>query len=142
MNNLSSKEELKKEIERKRKLAVFLKRKRLENHLTLEELCKGVCTVSYLSRIENNVVDVGDEYFTLLFKKLDIDYNMLKETKNDLVLDDILKAYLKNDLSLSVNITNEALNTEYYVDLEYELMVLYNNIMYERFQEAKESIIN
>jgi HTH-type transcriptional regulator, quorum sensing regulator NprR len=40
-------------------------------------LAKGICSVSYLSKIENNIVEPSDEIKELLFEKLDIDESTL-----------------------------------------------------------------
>ncbi len=131
-----------KQIDDKKDLyATFLKRKRIEKHLTLEELSKDVCTVSYLSRIENKVVKVDDEYFVHLFKKMDIDFYELKEGKDYHILEDLLKCYLNRDRSKAISLINDALNTTYYVEIEYELMVLYDSILKELFGEANISIL-
>lgn len=39
-----------------------------------DELCRGICTPSYLSRIENNLVIADDGLYTLLFERLGINY--------------------------------------------------------------------
>ena len=57
------------------KYGTFLKRKRLEAKKTLEIISEGVCAASYLSRIENNLVEVDDEYYVKLFEKLNIDFD-------------------------------------------------------------------
>ena len=52
-------------------LAKFMKRRRLELNRTLEDVSRGVCSPSYLSKIENCQVDVDPYYFQSLFEKLD-----------------------------------------------------------------------
>lgn len=52
----------------------IIKLKRFKNKMTQEELSIGICTPSYLSRIENNQVIAAEEVYNLLFKKLGIDY--------------------------------------------------------------------
>lgn len=128
-------------IDRKRLYAVFLKRKRNELKLTLTEVAKGICTPSYLSRIENNIVTVGEEYFELLFKKLNIDFNQLKDAKDYEILEDLLKCFLLRDSSKASLIIEEALSTTLYVEIEYEIMILYDSILKRLYQEANDEII-
>lgn len=128
-------------LERKRLYALFLKRKRIEANVTLTELAKGVCTASYLSRIENNVVDVDEEYFTALFRKLNIDFKVLKEAKDYRILESLLECYLLNDLDKGRLIVEEALSTTFYVEIEYELMILFDSIIKGLYSEANEEII-
>lgn len=43
--------------------------------LKQEYLCKGICSVSYLSKIEKGSIVASDEIIKMLFNKLDIDFN-------------------------------------------------------------------
>ena len=52
--------------------ARLLKRRRMEQKKTLEEVASGVCSTSYLCRIENAQVEVDDQFFEHLFEKLEI----------------------------------------------------------------------
>ncbi len=61
----------------------FLKLKRIEKGITQEELCEGICTPSYLSRIENNHVVADENIYKLLFHKLGIDYENINETYSE-----------------------------------------------------------
>ena len=55
-----------KKVTNQNDLSQFLKRKRLELGLKLEDLSEGVCSSSYLSRIENNVVEASETYYKAL----------------------------------------------------------------------------
>lgn len=126
----------------KKKYATFLKRKRIENNMTLEELASGVCAVSYLSRIENNLVDVSEEYYVQLFKKLKINFYELKEEKEQEIFKLILKNYLQKDEDKIVMIINEALKKNYYTEIEYELMLLFDNIIKKLYADAKKQLLD
>lgn len=125
----------------KKKYGVLLKRKRLENHMTLEKLCEGVCTVSYLSRIENNLVEVDEQYYVSLFRKLNIDFNELKEVKENEIYIELLKCYLQEEDDKAIDIISNALKTNFYVELEMDLMLLYDNIIHCLYSEALKQII-
>lgn len=129
-------------FESQKKYSIFLKRKRLENKMTLEELSNGICAISYLSRIENNIVEVDEEYFVKLFNKLNIDFYSLKETKENEIFTDLLRCYLLNNETKAIEMIDQALQTNFYVDLEYDLMVLYDNIIKELYKEARTQIID
>ena len=101
-------EKILQEIERKRKYATLLKRKRVENKYTLEDVSTGICTVSYLSRIENSLVDVDESYFISLFKKFNIDFNLLKEEKENEIFSELIKCYLQTDDELAINIISNS----------------------------------
>ena len=130
------------ENEKKKKYGVLLKRKRIEQHYTLEQVAEGVCAVSYLSRIENNLVDVEEKYYVSLFKKFDIDFDKLKEAKENEIYDDLLKCYLNEDEAQATELISNALKTGYYMDIEIELMVLYDNIIHCLYSEALNQIID
>ena len=106
-----------------KKYGILLKRKRLEMKKTLEEVSKGVCTVSYLSRIENNMVDVDESYFFSLFKKLNMDFNLIKEEKENELFTELFKCYLQENDDLASSLISNAIKTTFYSELEYELMM-------------------
>lgn len=124
------------EVLKRREYATFLKRIRLDRGYTQEQIAKDVCTVSYYSRIENNLVDVGDDYFVLLFKKFNIDYFTLKEEKNHEIFIDVIKNILLSDLDSCTLLIEKALKKEFYCQIEYELMMLFDAVNKNLFNEA------
>ena len=136
MEKLKSKSLQHMKLSEKKKYGVFLKRKRIENKMTLEELANGVCTASYLSRIENNLVDVSEDYYSLLFKKLNVDYYSLKEIKEHPIFNEIISYYLNRKLDESIKLIDSTINESYYVSIEYDLMVLYESIIKGLFNEV------
>ena len=64
-------------------LSNFLIRKeRLHKNWSQEGLCKGICTVSYLSKIEQGKVTPSSEIIILLFQKLGIQWNEKKDKQD------------------------------------------------------------
>ena len=65
---------------------ILIREKRLEKNWSQEGLCKGICAVSYLSKIEQGKTEASEEVLTALFKKLGIDWvtdeKILSEGKN------------------------------------------------------------
>lgn len=61
-------------------LGSFLKLKRIEKNIRQDDLCRGICTPSYLSRIENNHVVADEEIYILLLERLGIAYDQLLES--------------------------------------------------------------
>lgn len=71
-----------------------LKNKRLEMNMTLGDLTEGICSKSYVSKIENNLL-VPDEYvMRLLFEKVDINYTDLVKSDCKNVLPDCVLYFL------------------------------------------------
>ena len=53
----------------------FIKTNRKKLGYSLEALSHGICSVSYLSKVENNETKASDEIYALLFKKMNITYS-------------------------------------------------------------------
>lgn len=122
-------------------LSQFLKRKRIELGIRLEDLSSGICSTSYLSRIENNVVDVGSSYYQALFEKMNINYDELKKERSRNLYHEILQAYFRQNYELIEEIVQHALACNNYVETEIELMVLFYNTVTLKFGEARDIIL-
>ncbi|CAM3587451.1 helix-turn-helix transcriptional regulator [Erysipelothrix urinaevulpis] len=55
-------------------ISYLLQSERKRQKLTQEYLSKGICSVSYLSKIESGLTDASEEIITLLFEALGISY--------------------------------------------------------------------
>ncbi|MFS1511010.1 helix-turn-helix domain-containing protein [Chengkuizengella sp. SCS-71B] len=66
---------------------------RIRKGMTQKELAAGVCSIPYLSKIENQNTEASDEIISLLFKKLDIQYSMNDEEFESKTLDLINEWY-------------------------------------------------
>lgn len=64
----------------------LIRKKRLENNWSQEGLCKGICAVSYLSKIEQGKTEASEDILSALFAKLGIswlcDKDLLAKGKN------------------------------------------------------------
>ena len=85
-----------------------IKRARIYKGYTLKDLCYGKISVSKMSCIENNKVNLEPEVLELIAQKLDIDENYLKE--------DIEEQIIKN-----INMCHDT-----FANLNYENEMLYN----------------
>ena len=90
-------------------LDIFILKQRKELDISLEALSHGVCSPSYLSKIENNILVANDDIYNLLFKKLGIStMDTIKEEKIKQMLDLFFKYYMSSD-SKVFKIINELL---------------------------------
>jgi HTH-type transcriptional regulator, quorum sensing regulator NprR len=65
-----------------RPIGSAIKYKRKEMKMTLEEAAEGICSISYLSKLENNLIDVSDKFVDPLIKRFGItEYYNLKDLK-------------------------------------------------------------
>ncbi|MGR3765978.1 helix-turn-helix domain-containing protein [Rossellomorea sp. NS-SX7] len=67
--------------------------------MTQEDLCEGICSVSHLSKIENGNKEVNDETLTLLFNKLEVDFNDLKTdlAENQILIEELERYIIFQD---------------------------------------------
>lgn len=115
----------------------FLKRKRLEKGMRLQEVASGICSISYLSRVENNQSLPTDENLQLLFERLDLNYNEIKRKRNNDVFDDLLKNELANKKEDMIAIISEIISSNAYSNIELDLFVLYQSIFSKNYEEAR-----
>ncbi len=123
--------------ESKNNLAKLLKRRRIESNHTLEEVSSGICSPSYLSKIENCQVDVDEYYFQSLFAKLQLVYEDIKIERTTPIFPLLLKFYLLgrfNDLDEKIK---SVASGNLYCDTELELALLFRNIVLDNLDEAK-----
>ena len=75
-------------------IGLLIKKNREKLKLKQEYLCKGICSVSYLSKIEKGNIIPSEEIIKMLFKRLDIDFNndleFINRGKN--ILDNIYRS--------------------------------------------------
>lgn len=115
----------------------FLKRKRIEKGMKLEDVASGICSISYLSRIENNQMIPNEDNLKLLFERLDLDYETIKRNREENIFEETLKKELligKNDLA---NTISDAIKSRAYTGIELDLLILYKSILDKSYEEAR-----
>lgn len=82
----------------KKHLGYLIKKHRLDQHLSQENLCKGICAVSYLSKIESGSVTASSTILTQLFNVLHLDYCTDEHfiAKGQELINEYFKAYFFN----------------------------------------------
>lgn len=75
-------------------IGFMIRRERLNRNYSQESLCKGICAVSYLSKIEQGQVDAREDIIKALLKRLQVHYKNDAEflAKTEAVID---RAYTK-----------------------------------------------
>ncbi|TGB02773.1 helix-turn-helix domain-containing protein [Halobacillus salinus] len=69
----------------------MIKQHRKLNNMTLEELADGICSVSYLSKIEHDSINASDEIYRLLEERLNIKLVDINEEFDETIYQDLLK---------------------------------------------------
>lgn len=113
---------------------LLIKKQRKELDISLEALSHGVCSPSYLSKIENNILVANDDIYNLLFKKLGIStMDTIKEESIKQMLDLFFKYYMSSDSKI-FKVMDELLECKDEVVssclfVQYQLFLLYASEM-------------
>lgn len=118
-------------------LSKVLKAKRLEQGKSLEEVASGICSTSYLSRIENNLVKMQEPYMQLLFEKLSIDYEDLKKNRTNNYCLELLKKNLLRQKIEYCNLYDKLIDSNHYLDMEQQLIILYDCLLKYEFEKSE-----
>ncbi|QHT48319.1 helix-turn-helix domain-containing protein [Bacillus sp. SB49] len=69
----------------------LIKQHRKFKNMTLEELASGICSVSYLSKIEHNTINASDEIYRLLGQRLNIKLTDINQDFDERIYQDLLE---------------------------------------------------
>lgn len=116
----------------------LLKSARIKNNLTLEEVAKGICSVSYLCKVENQQLYPGNEYVKPLLERVDLDYEslILKEYSSE--FKKAIKSYLYSDFDCISYIYNMVSNEEGNANVLLIRCIYF--LMTKKFQDFKDTI--
>ncbi len=112
---------------------------RLKKGYSQEYLAKGICGVSYLSKIENNQAQASEEILRAIFKKLAVDYQSNDYGRH--LIEKYFKAYyvsIKEHVYRDeiLNLKEFFLNSDLVISFQlFELYEIYNNKQYEIAKE-------
>ncbi|PGX50869.1 transcriptional regulator [Bacillus anthracis] len=114
--------------------------KRLQQKMTQEELCQGICSVSYLSKIENGKIEASEEILQLLCTRLEIAVTDLRDVEEDVKgkLDEWLNALVHLDKP-QVERIYEELQGEMKHVLDFEI-INYYKLLYTRYLMMKRDL--
>lgn len=114
--------------------------KRLQQKMTQEELCQGICSVSYLSKIENGKIEASEEILQLLCARLEIAVTDLRDVEEEVKekLDEWLNALVHLDKGQVERIYSE-LQAEMQHVLDFEI-INYYNLLYTRYLIMKRDL--
>ena len=115
----------------------FLKRIRKEKGLKLEDVASGICSISYLSRLENNQIVPDESSLSLLFERLDLNYNEVKSKREKNVFEELLKKDLLAVHEEKIDYINKIISSNAYTSIELDLIVLFGSIIQKNYEEAK-----
>ncbi len=92
----------------------FIKKKRKELNVTQDEISTGICSISYLSKIENNQIVPNDFYVREIMDKLNVDRDIYtKSLKDKEYIEKTIKAFFYMDDDALSNIYDEIEGVEH-----------------------------
>lgn len=96
----------------------FIKKKRKELNVTQDEISSGICSISYLSKIENNQIVPSDFYVREIMEKLDIDQTVFATSIQD-------KRYVNEMIQAIFYCNDEGIKAIYQeiVDIEHNVVI-------------------
>lgn len=68
----------------------IIKHQRIERSLTLEETAEGICSVSYLSKVENNLIVPSKKYINLFEEKFQVNLGEKPLGESELILEKLV----------------------------------------------------
>ncbi|MGE7691731.1 helix-turn-helix domain-containing protein [Lysinibacillus sp. NPDC097214] len=127
------------------KIGEIIKYYRRKNSMTQENLSQGICSVPYLSKLENNQLNPSDHIIKLLCKKMNLVYNDLHNLEDNQLLNDLFNWYeLINQNNYEQAFSKkEEVNSklEYITDMQikiyYEIFSIYFYIKFEKICDNK-----
>lgn len=74
-------------------IGLLIKMARIQQNMKQVSLAKGICSTSYLSKIENNQTIASDDVVQLLLQRLNLDYEDLSTDQESVFLSDLYALY-------------------------------------------------
>ncbi len=94
----------------------FIKRKRKELNVTQDEISNGICSISYLSKIENNQIVPKDYYVKEIMERLDVEDEVYKKSiKDKEYVEATIRSFFYMDDETMINIYDEIKDIEHNV---------------------------
>ncbi len=119
--------------------AQALKSKRIKEGWTQEALCKGICSVSYLSKVENNVLEPSDYFIKSISKKVGMDLSYyLKTTIGNAHIEEAVDALFYDDKTKLLHL-REAISHSFHQRSE-ELFDLFLSVAFQKVQISQSHI--
>jgi transcriptional regulator with XRE-family HTH domain len=107
----------------------IIKLKRKQLNMTLEETADGICCVSYLSKVENNQLQISDEIRDDLFRVLNIDDSKILFS---ISFEEDVSKLLKSNLYKSINLEL----SEDAIDTNTKLLRMLMYVLDENYEQA------
>ncbi|MFQ3545304.1 helix-turn-helix transcriptional regulator [Halobacillus rhizosphaerae] len=130
----------------------LIKQHRKFKNLTLEDLAQGICSVSYLSKIEHNSINASDEIYRLLGERLSITLTDINQKFDETIYENlhqwheaiqmrdfsIMKEYQSYaEKALNKNQNIDLLNLYHIIQVRHNMTLNETSISKEKMKELK-----
>lgn len=110
-------------------IGAYLKKKRKELNVTQDIISNGICSISYLSKIENNQIIPKEFYVRELMDKLDVEENQYEKNLNEkYYLSQLVRGFFYLDDALVTEVYENIRNIEH--NLTFNLCKLAYNVYF------------
>lgn len=74
-----------------------IKAQRVRTNLTLAEVSRGICSISYLCKLEKNAIIADESYIRAIFERINLDFDLVGKNIIKNGIENSLKAFLAED---------------------------------------------
>ncbi len=119
---------------------------RMKKNLTQQELSAGICSIPYLSKVENSKITPSNEILTLLLKRVNICIDNLNLDKENIItnLERLYQAIIKREESRVIdqlkNTIDSKINSVYFTDLLFYYDLI--SLRYFIHKKCKKNIVS
>ncbi|MDD4000824.1 MAG: hypothetical protein PHX62_08055 [Bacilli bacterium] len=119
----------------------IIKNERLKRHMTLEEMSKGICSISYLCKVEKNAIEPEESYIQAIFERVNLDYEKVGKNILEDGIRNLLKCYLYGNYEGITDLYNQ-IDDSIFNAYNYMIKGLYHLIKkdYREFQKVMRSL--
>lgn len=76
----------------------IIRAERKKRNLTLENTARGICSISYLCKLENNLIIPDEFYLKAIFERIQVDYELVEKTVIENYGKILVRAYLTDSI--------------------------------------------
>lgn len=116
----------------------IIKNERMRRKQTLGELAKGICSISYLCKLENNAIKPSEDYVKALLERVDVNYDEISKKNYDKELLKAVKLYFYQDYEAIESLYNSLSNEHF--DLRLAMIKCFYLITKNQFEEFSKII--
>ena len=121
-------------------LATAYKSKRLQLNMTLSEATKDICSKAYLCKFENNQLMMDDRVARVLYERVDLDYDKIKNLNHDNSLVNGVRMFLFNQFE-QIDGLVKTMDFDCFIASN-KLLELLNALVLGYFEKSEELIVD